>query len=550
MRISFADCIVDPARRELRRDGQLVPIEPRIYELMMYLVEHRERAVGKDELQNAVWGTVVTDSAMTRAVMKLRKAIGDRTDSVGIVKTVPRFGYRFAAEVVREDNSAQELPNDGDSDARSGIAVLPLMNMSDDPDNDYFADGIAEEILNALTKIPDLRVASRTSSFTFRNSTKTLREIADVMNVETILEGSVRKSGKRVRITMQLIDAKTDTHLWSEIYDRELADIFEVQAEIAREVVSSILGSSVIDIPVYVATEDPKAYEYYLQGRQLSHLWDRGCLQRAGQLFRRAIEIDPDYARAWAGLADMASMTYMWWDQSDDLLREAEASSQRALDLAPELAESHTAKAFALTLSRDFSAATAAFERAIEIDPLLYEARYLYGRAKFAEGDYEEAARQFEEAGRLRSDDYQSVALASTAMDAAKDKDAAQAYAAEAVRRAERAVSVNPEDTRAWTLGACNLAEIGEYDRGVEWVERALEIAPEDVGVLHNAGCFFSAGGDVDRALDLFERRLAIADIYQEWIDNDVDFDAIRQHPRFIAMLEKRRQQSQERESE
>ena len=290
------------------------------------------------------------------------------------------------------------------------------------------------------------------------------------------------------------------------------------------------------------AIDSQKAYEYYLQGRQLSHLWDRGCLERARRMYRQAIDADPHYARAWAGLADAASLGYMWWEQSEDVLREAETASQRALELGPELAESHTAKAFALTLSKDFGAATVEFERAIEIDPLLYEARYLYGRAKFAEGRYDEAARHFEEAGRLRSDDYQSLTFASTSMDAAGDKKAAKAYAVEAVSRAERAVSINPEDTRAWTLGGCSLAEIGQYDRGAEWVERALAIAPDDVGVLHNAGCFFSAGGDVDRALDLFERRLAIADIYQEWIDNDSDFDAIRDHPRFIAMLEKRQQ--------
>ena len=538
MTLGFANCRLNPASRELHRDGKAVPLEPKTFDLLMSLIRHRDRAVGKDELQDQVWGTIVTDTALTRAVMKLRKAVGDRTDAATIIKTVPRFGYQFIAGI---DDDAQPDAEAITASKRRGIAVLPLVNMSGDQDNDYFSDGIAEEILNLLAKIPQLRVASRTSSFTFRDSNKTLQEIAAALNVEIILEGSVRRAGDRVRVTMQLIDASDDAHLWSEIYDRKLTDIFAVQADIAREVVTAMGRGEAGDIAAYQATDSPQAYDYYLRGRQLYHLWDRGCLQRAKEMFEKAIEVDASYAKAWAGLADAASMTYMWWERSEEMLDLVDRASRQALELGPDLAESHTARGFALTLLNSFEAATEEFERAIELDPQLFEAWYLYGRSRFAEGNHPEAARLFEQAGRVRPDDYQAVGLAATSYVALKDSLRAKPLALEAVKRAEHHLSLNPEDTRAWTLGGCNLEELGEFERGKEWIERALEIAPDDVGVLHNSGCFFAAAGDVDRALDLFERRLELGDIYQDWIDNDADFDSIRDHPRFLAMLEKRR---------
>jgi len=537
MTLAFADCQLNPASRELSRNGKPVPIEPRTFDLLMYLLRHRDRAIGKDELQDKVWGTVVTDAALSRAIMKLRKAIGDTSGSAALIKTVPRFGYQFVGELVESARGNEQTA----VARRRGIAVLPLVNMSGDPDNLFFSDGVAEEILNLLARIPQLRVASRTSSFLFRDSDKTVREIAAALDVDIVLEGSVRRSGNRVRVTMQLIDARDDSHLWSEIYDRELTDIFAVQADIAREVVTAMGRGEAGEITVYRATDNPQAYDYYLRGLQLYHQFDRGCMQRAKEMFENAIGVDADYAKAWAGLANAASMTYMWWERADALLDIADQASQRALVLAPTLAEAHTARAFALTLLKSFAAANEEFERALELDPQLFEAWYLYGRSRFAEGEHAEAARLFEQASRVRPDDYQAIGLAATSCVALKDSLRAKTFAVEAVRRAEHHLRLNPEDTRAWTLGACNLEEIGEFERGKEWIEKAISIAPDDIGVLHNAGCFYAAAGDVDRALDLFERRLERGDIYQDWIDNDADFDSIRDHPRFIAMLEKRR---------
>ena len=533
MKLAFANCQLDPDRRELLRDGATVAIEPRTLDLLIYLVDNRDRAIGKDELQDKVWGTIVSDAAMTRAVMKLRKAVGDRQGNATIIKTVPRFGYRFVADIDEAGNATTATQ----AGERCGVAVLPLVNMSGDPANEYFSDGIAEEILNLLAKIPELRVASRTSSFAFRDKQQTLKSIADALNVDIILEGSVRKAGNRVRITMQLIDANDDAHLWSEIYDRELTDIFALQAEIAQEVVAAITHADVGSIPAYPATDNPDAYDLFLRGRQSFYEWDGDRVSRARSMFERAIEIDPNYARAWAGIAYASSMLYMWWEASEENLRSADTASTTALELGPDLAEANTARGFALTLLGDFDEAVVYLERALELDPLLYDAWYLYGRARFAMGEFEESARLFIEAGKVRPDDAVSVALAGNSYQSLRDKEREMIWCREGARRAEAHLALNPHDTRVLQLGAACYEQLGEFDKGEEWIKKALKIAPDDVAVLHNAGCFYAAAGHVDRALDIFERRFELGDAYMDWIENDADFDSIRDHPRFRKMI-------------
>ena len=409
MTLAFADCQLNAESRELLKAGEVVAIEPKTLDLLIYLINNRDRAIGKDELQDEVWGTIVSDAALTRAIMKLRKAVGDESRD-SIVKTVPRYGYRFVAHI-----KYGSTPAAIGLAARKSIAVLPLQNMSGDVENEYFSDGIAEEILNLLAKLPSLRVSSRTSSFAFRGSDKTAKEIADALDVEILLEGSVRRAGDRVRITMQLIDAEDDAHLWSEIYNRELTDIFEVQADIAREVVAAITRGEAGEIVTYQATSSPQAYDYYLRGQRKFHELDRGSIRQVREMFRKALEIDPGFAKAWAGLANAACFLYMWWEASKAHLDEANTASLRALELGADLAEAHTARGFTLTLLDDFEGATDEFEKALKLDPLLYDAWYLYARACYAGGEMEKAAEVFIKAGDVRPDDYQALSLAASA---------------------------------------------------------------------------------------------------------------------------------------
>ena len=312
------------------------------------------------------------------------------------------------------------------------IAVLPFADMSPQKDQDYFCEGIAEEIINALTKIDALRVASRSSAFAFKGRNEDIRRVGEQLSVLTVLEGSVRKAGERIRITAQLINVADGYHLWSERYDRDLEDVFAVQDEISDNIVRAL--RIVLSEDEKRALEKPRAdnveaYEYYLRGRQFFHQFREKGLQFARRMFARAIEIDPNYARAHAGIADCSSMLYHYWDASEANLNQAESASRRALELAPDLAEAHAARGLALSLSKRYPEAEVELGSAIRLDPKLFEGHYYLGLALFQEGKYEEAAAAFDKASAVRPEDYQAPALRALSLAGlGREADAAVAF--------------------------------------------------------------------------------------------------------------------------
>ena len=449
------------------------------------------------------------------------------------------WAYEAGSDGIRRDQGPDadaEEGSDGRANQGSGgqakpgpprsLAVLPLLNLSGDPENQYFGDGLAEEILNLLAGLPQLRVASRTSSFSFRDKELDLRQIAARLQVDAMLEGSVRRVGNRVRISAQLVDARTDDHLWAQAYDREIRDVFALQEDIARSIVDA-LELSLSPRDRRALKRDPttgsiRAYDYYLKGRQYFFQVDRGGIEFAREMFSKAIEIDPEYALAWAGLAQSSAWLATWVEDTRDRRAEADAASRKALKLAPERAETHAARGHVLTLEERYDEADAHFEQAAALDPGLFDAWYLHARARFAQGDLEEAARLFAKAAEVRPDDVQSRALGSQTLKALGRDAEVRAVAREAVDVAARHLELHPDDSRALTLGAGALVDLGETGRAIEWVERALELSPDDV----------------ERALDLLERRVRVGPTMDRaWIAHDPDFDALRDHPRFKALL-------------
>src|SRR5437762_2239857 len=320
---------------------------------------------------------------------------------------VPADRFATAGQFARALNAPDEVTLDGEGG--ESIAVLPFANLSGDPDFEYFSEGIAEEIINALTQLPGLRVAARTSSFAFRGQGIDLAEVGAKLKVGTVLEGSVRRAGDRLRITAQLIKVADGYHLWSERYDRDLEDVFAVQDEIAENIVRAL--RVVLTEEQRRAIERPhtgnvEAYEFYLRGRQFFYQFREKGLQFARRMFSRAIEIDPSYARAYAGIADCSSQPYKYWDASAANLEQAESASRKALELAPDLAEAHAARGFALTLGGNHEQANREFEAAIRLDPKLYEGYLYYANGRFAEGNLAEAAKLFEQAAAVRTEDY------------------------------------------------------------------------------------------------------------------------------------------------
>jgi serine/threonine protein kinase len=282
--------------------------------------------------------------------------------------------------------------------APKSIAVLPFADMSAEKENGYFTDGMAEEIINALTTIRALRVASRTSSFAFKGTTEDIRQVGKKLDVATVLEGSVRKAGNKLRITAQLVNVGDGYQLWSQRYDRDMEDVFAIQDEIAQSIVTAlrvILSEDEKRAIEKVPTVNVEAYDCYLRGRQFFHQFRKQSLEFARQMFNKAIEIDPTYALAYAGVADCCSVLYTNFDASDANLTNADVASRRALKLAPQLAEAHVARGLAVSLLGHHAEAETEFETAMGLNPQLFDAAYMFGRSLLAQGKFEESGSDF-----------------------------------------------------------------------------------------------------------------------------------------------------------
>jgi len=426
--------------------------------------------------------------------------------------------------------------------AQKSIAVLAFVNMSNDPDNEYFSDGIAEEIINTLTKVKALRVVSRTSSFSFKGRSDDIGEIGRKLKVNTVLEGSVRKASDKLRVTAQLINVADGYHLWSERYDRQLEDVFEIQDQIAENIVRAlrvVLGEDEKRAIEKTPTENVQAYEYYLRGRQFFHQFRRTGLQYARRMFDRVVEIDPNFALARAGIADCCSFLYMYWDSSKANLEGADASSRKALQLDPESAEAHTSRALALTLRGRYQEAREEFEAALRLNPMLYEAHYFYGRACLTEGKPDEAVSHYREAWRVRPEDYQAIFLSADPLVKLGRRDEALDAARQGLKVADAHLELNPDDARAWYLSAGALVRLGQRDQGLERARRALAIDSEDAGVLYNVACVHALAGSGEEALDHLDKAIQNGVAHREWLENDSDLDSIRGEPRFQALLRK-----------
>jgi serine/threonine protein kinase/Tfp pilus assembly protein PilF len=422
------------------------------------------------------------------------------------------------------------------------IAVLPFVNMSNDPENEYFTDGIAEEIINALSKIQALRVASRTSSFAFKGKSEDMSEIGRKLKVTTVLEGSVRKAGSKLRVAAQLIDVADGYQLWSERYDRQLEDVFAIQDEIAGNIVKAlrmVLSDEEKRAIEKAPTINVEAYEYYLRGRQFFHQWSRTGIQYARRMFERAIESDPNYALAYAGIADCCAFLYMYWDGSKANLDGADAASQKALELDPDLADAHASRGFALSLKKQYDAARPEFETAIRLNPKLYEAHYLFARAWLQEGKLEQAVDHFAEASRVRPEDYQAMLLMVGPLRALGRTEDAKAAMEQGVAQVERHLELNPDDTRAYYLGAQALIQIGQRDKALQWARKALGGNDSDSMVLYNVACFYSLGDLRDEAIDCLEKAVQNGFGHREWLEHDSDLDNIRTDPRFLALAKR-----------
>ena len=442
-----------------------------------------------------------------------------------------------AAAVTPDGKPATEADQGTEKEGFKSVAVLPFLNLSKDPDNEYFSDGMSEELLNLLCKLPQLTVASRTSSFSFKGKDVDLGTVAKQLGVDVILEGSVRRSDDRVRITAQLIDGRSDRNLWSETYDRELKDVFAVQDEIAQNIVNalelSLSPAQQLSIQKQVVTDIMDAYDFYLRGR---YFIERGDIDSGQQMFEKAIELDGDYVLAWAGAADCHSWRCMWYEKSPESMQKADEFSLKALQLGPNQAEAHASRSYALAMNGKYDEAEAEFKSAIKLDPQLYEAYYFAGRAYFANGKFRQAADTFAQACMIRPDDVTAAALRTTSLRALGAEEEATAACEHSIKVAERYLLLNPDDALALSRVANDLVYVGDIEKGLRWAERAYSISPNVCR--YNVACAFMVSGNTERALDLLEEHAKNGGVHVDWLEADSDWSTVRDHPRYKAIVE------------
>ena len=442
----------------------------------------------------------------------------------------------FALESLSDGSAPSAAPS---QDATPSIAVLPFRDMSSTRDQDYFCEGLADELIHALTRIPNLRVASRTASFRFKENAGDVAAIAQQLHVSTILEGSVRKAGERLRVSVQLINASEGFHLWSDRYDRDLSDIFAIQDEITEHVVKAlrlVLTEKDRQALARTPTQSIEAYECYLRGRQSLYLM--GPMLEAIRMFQQAVEIDPQYALAHAGIADANAYRYMYHGGKAEDLDQADQSSRMALHLGPDYAECHASRGFFASLSKRYDEANQEFRTALALNPKLYDANYLYARSCWAQGRLEESARLFEAAEQLRPEDQSLPALLSNLYEKLGRPAEKEAAMRRCLAAAERNRKLTPDDPRPVYHGAGALIGLGQRERAMAWAAEALAMAPKDTAVLYNLACFYAQADDLDRALDCLDEAAHQGFIHWQWIEHDADLDPLRSLERFRAIVD------------
>ena len=572
----FGPFCLDGNKKLLWRDSEPVSLTPKVLDTLLVLIELRDRIVTKDELLERVWGgTVVEEGGLARNISILRKALGEKPDQHTYIVTVPGRGYRFVADVreaVRSGASAQEPVREGPtaaagpgikprvsrwvvlvglatlaagvlmvyllrhpSDAPAGqpaitsLAVLPLANLSGDPAQEYFADGMTEALIGNLARIRALRVVSRTSVMRFKGGNRSLPEIAQALNVDAIVEGSVQRTGERVRISVQLIHVATDTHLWAREYERDLNDILKLQSEVSRAVADEIQVQITAEERARLAAAasvDPAAYQEYLLGQH--YLWrlNEEDLTRAIEHFEQATRLDGRYAAAYAGLSHAWWWRGVWGAKSPKQVKaQSRAAALRALELDPLLAAAHVSTGrIKFSYDWDWSGAEQDFGRALELDPNSLDAHFFQGMLFMALGRFPESIAHIERAEQLDPLSPTVQSAFGRILYRARRFD-------EAILHLNQAIELQPQAAGNYARLADVYEEMGRYDEALAFHEKEKNVSGRAQDLSPAVARIYARMGKADEArriLDLQRTRgsqwFVLATTYAALGDNDEAF--------------------------
>jgi len=489
----FEDCTVDTDRREIRRGTGIVSPGPQVFDLLVYLIRNRDRVVSKDDLLEAVWrGRIVSEQTLASHINAVRKAIGDSGDEQRLVRTVPRKGFRFVGEVEEArpvTASAVAAPSLATPVAteplalpdRPSIAVLPFTNMSGDPAREYFADGMTEDIITELSRFRWLFVVARNSTFTYKGRAVDVKQVGRELGVRYVLEGGVRQAGDRVRITAQLIDATTGGHFWADRFDGPLEDVFDVQDRVTTSVVCTIapkLEQAETERAKRKPTENLNAYDYFLRGKAIFYRYTKDANREALQLFYRAIDLDPDFAAAYAMAAHCYGLRRgpRWMIDRPQEIAEAVRLARQAVELGRDDAVALCFGGVLLgVLTRDPEAGALFIDRARTLNPNLAYAWSTSGWIRVSLGEPEVAIAHFAQAMRLSPLDplmfVMQTGMAAAHLQAGRFEESAS--------WAERARREGPNWVSTLRLVAASNALAGHFDRAQMAAARLLEFDPE-----------------------------------------------------------------------
>ena len=424
--------------------------------------------------------------------------------------------------------------------SKPSVAVLPFENLSRDPDQDYFGEGIAEDLITDLSKISGLVVAGRRSTYAVRQSPLDPVEASARLQVGHVLEGSVRRAGNRIRLTARLVDGTTGAQVWAERYDRTLDDIFTVQDDITQQIVVALklnLLPTEREAIARAPTTDLEAYGDYMRGLELLARPAKSSFTRARRMFTRAVELDPNFARALAGIAECDCKLYIVCGEAvafEDVL----ATASRALHLEPGLASAHTSLGTALFASGRIEEAEQSFQQAIAAEPDFASAHYFYGRACAELGRNQDAVKLLRRAADLAPYDVGLLSPLPCLYVALGMRAEAEATSREAMARRQQELEQKPDHTVAAWTGAIAAAFLGERKLALAWAKRALAIDPDDHLTLYNVACTYALLGLIEESIDILERAMPGASSHRiAWMRQDTDLWALRDHPRYVALL-------------
>ncbi len=567
----FDDVRVDLHNFRVLKQGQSQAIEPRAFDVLIYLIAHRDHVVEKQELFEQVWKqSFVTDSALAQEIKNIRHTIGDNVHSPRYIETVPKHGYRFMAEVTEILSARPDrAPHAEETAPALAIAVLPFVNLSGNPENDYFCDGLSEELIGRLAKLKEFRVVAHSSSFSFKGGNTNVREIGRMLNAGSILEGSVRRAGNRLRISAQLVNAADGYHVWAEVYDCQWDDLFSIQDEISLAIVDKLtlkLFPNDRTALVKRYTENLKAYHLYLKGR---YFWNKrfmpGIMQKAIDYFQQATRADPEYALAYTGLADAYSVLGTFGFRAPkEIFPLAKAMAEKASGIDDELAEAHTSLGI-INLAYDyrFAAAEREFKRALELNPSYALAHQWYSYVLTVLGRMDEALTEVERALQLDPISPTVNAAAGRALCYARRYEAS-------AEQLKKAIELDPQ----LSLGHFYLGQTytlqGRYEEALAAFQKALDISGEFpwatcyIGYLHarsgepdkaydiihewqrqgiarpaaTAEIYFGLGED-DKVFEWWEKAYEERDFLTPWINAMPDYDRLRSDPRYQRLLQR-----------